>query len=162
MKLFENAILYSPLRADPRVLQQAHEIGSKGKLGGRTREQKMEHALDGSALEMAVRLELGVIGDGQGWEILDPEDRTHDIRLKRRGGKIFKIDVKGRFSQGSKTFTMNEWEVSNADQETLYLVFNADENEARYIGWFSLWDLEEGRYGPFIWISNLRKENPFA
>lgn len=161
MKIFENAITYGPLREDPLVIKQAHEIGSKGALGGRTREQKMEHSLEGSALEMAVRLELGVIGAVPGWDILDPEDRTYDIGLKRRDGKIFKIDVKGRFSQGSKTFTMNNWEVQNADQDTVYLVFNGDGEQAEFIGWFLLWDLEEGRYGPFVWISKLRKTNPF-
>lgn len=162
MKLFENEITYGPLREDPLVVQQATEIGSKGRLGNRTRAEKMEHSLNGCALEMAVRRELTAIASDQGWEILEPEDRTHDIRLRRRSGRIHKIDVKGRFSQGSKTFTMNEWEVDNADPNTEYLVFNCDGENATFIGWFMLDGLREGRYGPYIWLTDLYTSNPFG
>jgi hypothetical protein len=162
MTLFNNDIQYGSYRTDPRVLAQAHEIGSRGRLNGRTREEKMHHALDGSALEMAVRQELGVIGAREGWDILEPLDKTHDLRLKRRDGKIFKIDVKGRFSFGSKTLTVSQWEADNADPDTVYLVFECDDEEAEFIGWFTSFDLEDGRYGPFVWLSNLSRENPFA
>lgn len=163
MKLFQNSINYGPLRDDPLVLKQAHEIGSKGRLNGRSRERKMEHSLEGCALEHGVRLELGVIGAVPGWDVLEPLDWTHDIRLKRRDGKIFKIDVKGRFSQGGKTFTMNsQREVEEADTDTVYLVFNCDGEDATFAGWFSLWDLEEGRYGPFVRMNKLKTTNPFV
>lgn len=164
MKFFPNAINYGPLREDPLVMKQAHEIGSKGRLNGRSRAQKMEHSLDGSALETAVRLELGVLGASPGWDVLEPLDWTHDIRLKLSDGRIIKIDVKGRFAQHGSTYTMHsEREIEEADPATVYLVFNCDGENAKYAGWFLLSDLDlEGRYGPFVWMKNLRRTNPFG
>ncbi|MGL5362934.1 MAG: hypothetical protein ACRDBH_08640 [Bosea sp. (in: a-proteobacteria)] len=162
MKLFRDDVYFSGYITDPLVIKEANEIGSKGKLNGRTREQKQADALNGIALQYAVRQELALIGSGPGWDLLDPLDKTHDIRLKRRDGKEFLIDVKGRFSLGGRTITINEWEASNADPSTVYLVFDCENDIGKYRGYFTLWDAEEGQYGTFVWLSKLRQDNPFS
>lgn len=160
--LFKNPINFGSYKTDPLVIREATEIGNGGRLGKRTRAEKLDDALNGIALQYAVRQELAVHGAGPGWDILDPLDKTHDIRLQRADGRMFLIDVKGRFTLTSQTLTINRWEMENADPSTVYLVFDCVDDLAGYRGWFTLWDAEEGRYGPMVWLSALKKTNPFV
>jgi len=163
VKLFPNPIDYARLLDHPAVVKQAGEIGSCGALNGRTRAEKQEHSLKGVALEHAVRLELGDIGAELGWNILPPADQTHDIVLETGSTERFKIDVKGLFNPDARTITLySGWELDNADSDTIYLVFKCDGESATYAGYFTLWDLEEGKYGPFVWVSKLKRDNPFS
>jgi hypothetical protein len=132
---FPDSLDYKAFLTDPTVIEIANKIASKAK-DSRTQEQKIANALDGIALEFAVKnwyIEQGY-AVSEAVDSNDSPDYTYDFLITMPGKRI-KIDIKGMFGSGTTTFGQSRWEFNHASPSTIYICFDCRSGTAKYKGW---------------------------
>ncbi len=139
------------------VAEEIAERQLRKKDNRRTPYQIRDDAYFGIALEQKVMAILAEGLEGAGIDVLPATSKDHDFILQR-GKKKLHIDVKS-IRPGAKTLTVANWEVSNAPEDTIYLVFEADRSncEVSFRGYCTLDHMEPSQYNDswFVRMGNL-------
>lgn len=149
---------YEPYQNDPWVLETAQRMANSIRDRNRTKEQIYVDCHNGSMLERAVFFALR----DAGFDVIQSDDKRYDILLRHNGTSVF-IDVKGLFSS-TKYVTQTDWELRNAEPETVYLPFDCTTADmvGRCLGWCAGYDMTLSKFkGAYAHISEIEKTLKF-
>lgn len=126
---------YSAFKTKPSIIEHAKLISKQTKSLYRTETDIFNDALNGLALEEAVKLFL----KNKGFILKDPTSLLYDFELSCQDGKRYLIDVKGKFKAKSKTFTQSSWEKHQIQKNHLNIIYACfdctNSINASYSGW---------------------------
>ena len=158
--LFPSKLPIDHLREDQAVVEQATQIFKNSHRGDRTEAQHWQNALLGTQVEEAARRHLR----STGYSVLDPTDKTHDLRIQV-GGRIYEVDVKSVGGKANSVTLISRYERQLAKPDVIYLVFPTFNQVAYYRGWCSRYEFVPSKYdgkGPYVMLAHLHDDDPFV